>query len=447
MGSKSRHLINRGTPILCVFVAGWAAVGSAQEGPVPKGIPHLDHVFVIMMENHGYDQIFNNQNAPFINQLAHSGNQATNYFAVGHPSLTNYLEVVGGSNFGIRSDHDPDWHNPLCRANIMSGVTATERPRGAVCPIAGIGTDAETPARDCTNEVQIPDSQPERCYYDLDGTLLVPSAPTVGKSIADQLVERGKTWKSYQEDLPPSGADRVNFSDGFLTDTTDFTNLLPLWAPFKRLSTDTITMVRKVDSPAQARADIVQLYGVKHNPFAYFRNVQEGGDPRNSLRNVVGFDGSDGLFADLASNNLPNFSFIAPNQCNDHHGRDNAGAFCNYDSPGHDGKPSGLNGAVIRRGDIAVQRIVTAIKDSPAWRKGNNVIVLLWDENDFSATPNHVLLIVDKSYGDEGFQSNRFYTHFSLLKSLEAGFGLPCLNHACDSSADIMSDLFRSSTH
>lgn len=25
----------------------------ANEGPVPKGIPHLDHVFVIMMENHG----------------------------------------------------------------------------------------------------------------------------------------------------------------------------------------------------------------------------------------------------------------------------------------------------------------------------------------------------------------------------------------------------------
>jgi len=26
----------------------------AQERDVPKGIPHLDHVFVIMMENHGY---------------------------------------------------------------------------------------------------------------------------------------------------------------------------------------------------------------------------------------------------------------------------------------------------------------------------------------------------------------------------------------------------------
>jgi phosphatidylinositol-3-phosphatase len=31
----------------------------------------------------------------------------------------------------------------------------------------------------------------------------------------------------------------------------------------------------------------------------------------------------------------------------------------------------------------------------------------------------------------------------SLLKSLEAAFGLPCLNHACDPDVHVMSDLFR----
>src|ERR1035441_9638028 len=67
----------------------------AQEGPVPKGIPHLDHVFLIMMENHGYTEILHNPNARFINSYAKSANLATNYFAVAHPSLTNYLEVVG----------------------------------------------------------------------------------------------------------------------------------------------------------------------------------------------------------------------------------------------------------------------------------------------------------------------------------------------------------------
>jgi hypothetical protein len=36
----------------------------AQEGAVPKGIPHLDHVFVIMMENHSWSSISGSSSAP-----------------------------------------------------------------------------------------------------------------------------------------------------------------------------------------------------------------------------------------------------------------------------------------------------------------------------------------------------------------------------------------------
>ena len=45
----------------------------AQEGNVPSGIPHLDHVFVIMMENHAYDQIVGNPSSPFTNKLHEVG--------------------------------------------------------------------------------------------------------------------------------------------------------------------------------------------------------------------------------------------------------------------------------------------------------------------------------------------------------------------------------------
>ena len=76
------------------LLAALTGTGIAQEGAVPKGIPHLDHVFVIMMENHGYGEILHNPNARFINQYAKKANLATNYFAVAHPSLTNYLETV-----------------------------------------------------------------------------------------------------------------------------------------------------------------------------------------------------------------------------------------------------------------------------------------------------------------------------------------------------------------
>jgi hypothetical protein len=413
-------------------------VGSAfgAEGPVPKGIPALDHVFFIMMENHGYTQIFGNPNAPFINQLAHSANFSSNYFAIGHPSLTNYLEVTGGWNFGVRSDDYPDWHNHSCITNLASGIPHLDSPAAVppvVCPIAGTGTDAATPAIDCTNE-----GPP--CLWDIDGIKAIAAAPnTVGKTIADQLVEHGRSWKTYQESLPIGGADRVNYSDGFFSNLTNFSPFLSSGS-FSSWKVQGVT-IPAVASQADANGDIVLLYAAKHNPFVYFRDVQEGTDPRNSLNNVVGFEGPGGLYQDLGSGDVPNFSFIAPNQCNDQHGRGNSGPFCNFDA-NNDGTQAGLNETNILLGDVTVQRIVSSIKSYQAWKQGNNAIVVVWDENDYTVTLNRVLMIVDTNHGDHGVQSVQPYTHFSLLKTLEAGFGLPCLNHACDSDANVMTDLF-----
>jgi hypothetical protein len=358
--------------------------------------------------------------------------------------LTNYLESVGGSNFGVRSDDYPNWHSS-CASNLATGITTFDNPASnpaLVCPITGTGPDAATPAIDCTNEVQIPvNQQPTGCYFDLDGTLSVAVAPnTIAKTIADQLVEHGKRWKSYQESLPISGPDTVNISDGFFTNNTDFTSYIATPTSF---STWTVqgTTVPAITTQAQAQGDIPYLYAVKHNPFVYFKNVQEGTEPGNTMANVVGFEGPHGLYSDLASGDVPNFSFIAPNQCNDQHGRGNAGPFCNFDA-NDNGTQSGLNETLILRGDVTVQRIVSSIKNSEAWREGNNAIVVMWDENDYTATPNQVMLIVDSNRSAGPVQSTKFYTHFSLLRSLEAGFGLPCLNHACDSNVSTMTDLF-----
>ena len=54
----------------------------------------------------------------------------------------------------------------------------------------------------------------------------------------------------------------------------------------------------------------MQLYAVKHNPFAYFRSVQEGNNEKNSMANTVGFAGPRGLYEDLAKGNVPTFAFI-----------------------------------------------------------------------------------------------------------------------------------------
>ena len=180
-----------GTGALC---AGYAL---AQEDHVPNGIPRLDHAFVIMMENHGYQQVIDNPNEPYLNSLIAKKkvNLATNYFAVGHPSLTNYLEVVGGSNFGVRSDNAPAWGSTSCSPNIESGLVNADNgggnapvpiETGTVCPIGGTGKDAETQAIDTWNEV----AGPFISLADIDGVKSVPAASTIGKTIADQLVEK-----------------------------------------------------------------------------------------------------------------------------------------------------------------------------------------------------------------------------------------------------------------
>ena len=235
--------------------AALAGIASAQEGAVPKDIPHLDHVFYIMMENHGYRQIINNPNAPFVNSYAADGQLATNYYAVAHPSLTNYLEAVGGSNFGVHSDNDPDFHNGSCATNLSTGIANTDNPASsAICPIAGTGTDAATPVIDCTNEVTAPP-----CEINVDGRKSYDAvSTTLGITIADQIVTAGKSWKTYQESLPLTGPDLVTYSDGNFSNLTDFTKMNP-----------------QLDPPLTSD-DIVKLYAAKQIPLSTSRMCKKG---------------------------------------------------------------------------------------------------------------------------------------------------------------------------
>lgn len=366
--------------------------GFAAQSARSNAIPRLDHVFVVVMENHAFSQILNNttpSNAPFTTAYARSANLAANYFGVGHPSLTNYLEIVGGSNFAVVNDNSPDWHNTSCVANLLAGTVALEGAPNT-CPIAGFGLDAATPAVDTTNE----GSPTSPVYNDY-----VAPAPTVARTIADQLTDAGLSWKSYQESLPPYGADRINSSDGLLSDLTTPVTGVP------------------------------HLYASKHNPFVYFADNQAGTQRGNSLKNSVGFER---LYADLKSGDVPNYAFIVPNQCHDMHGRGSSevGPYCSVDSKS------------IAAGDAALQNLIGAIKASSAWTDGNNAIVVVWDENDYGSEPNQVVTIVDTSYGPKGVVSKVQYNHFSLLKTIEAGFRLPYLNHAADPTVALMSDVF-----
>ncbi len=395
------------------FIMGAAAAlasGSvnAAELAVPPGKLNLDHVFLIVMENETNTDILGNPNAPFINSYAKVANQAANYFAVGHPSAPNYLEIVGGSNFGVSNDYWPNWAGTGCIDNAPGSTGCNN----AVTPIAVSGYDnavvatATSPSQ-CNGQITLTGTPvPNNCaLYNY------PAAPFTPKSIADQLVSYHKSWESYQESLPAinPGVFGINYSDGEFSNLSDVSVFGP--------------------------GPIQKLYAVKHNPFAYFQNIETNKTGPLSLERIKDFDGPDGLWADLQSG-MPNLALIVPNQCHDMHGYVSGGtAICSASTPAE-------AALLVSQGDAEVAKLVKGIKSSPAWMRGRNAIVLVWDENDFTNSPNKVVMLVETNYAPNGRISNQPYDHYSLLRTLEAGFGLPCLNHACDPTSKVMNDLF-----
>jgi hypothetical protein len=85
-------------------------------GAAPSGT--YSHVVWIMLENVGYS-VIDSPSAPYLNGLARECGLATNYVAVSHPSLPNYIALTSGSTQGITDDGEPSEH-PLRVPSIFS---------------------------------------------------------------------------------------------------------------------------------------------------------------------------------------------------------------------------------------------------------------------------------------------------------------------------------------
>jgi len=84
--------------LLLLATLGGVAGGTAGATPGNQSAPR---VVLIVLENHEYDEVAGNPEAPYLNRLARRETLATRYHAVSHPSLPNYLALLGGSTFGI----------------------------------------------------------------------------------------------------------------------------------------------------------------------------------------------------------------------------------------------------------------------------------------------------------------------------------------------------------
>src|SRR5256885_1492472 len=102
-------------------LAGLLAAGQAQGAP--GSLPAYDHVIVVILENHSFNQIFQGSTAPYLRRLAKGGAVFTRSYGVAHPSQPNYLALFSGATQGVRDDGTHDFDKP----NLMSRLRAAGR--------------------------------------------------------------------------------------------------------------------------------------------------------------------------------------------------------------------------------------------------------------------------------------------------------------------------------
>jgi phosphatidylinositol-3-phosphatase len=107
---------------LCLALLLTALLGSGAAAAAAPAKP--SRVVVIVLENRELDEVIGDPEAAFVNYLAGRGALAVNYYAVAHPSLPNYLAMLGGDTFGIAEN---------CTECLVSGPNlATQLSRAGV---------------------------------------------------------------------------------------------------------------------------------------------------------------------------------------------------------------------------------------------------------------------------------------------------------------------------
>lgn len=152
-------------------------------------------------------------------------------------------------------------------------------------------------------------------------------------------------------------------------------------------------------------------YAQKHNPFAYFDDIRN--DPQR-CQSVVPYTD---LATDLASGNLPGFMWITPNLCHDMHDCD------------------------VASGDRWLADNLPPLLSSPAFTQQPSLLAVVWDEDDGSSA-NRVPLILAGSSVKPGYVSHLPANHYSLLRTIEAAWGLQPLT-ANDAAAQPITDAFQ----
>jgi phospholipase C len=102
------------------------------------------HVIWIWMENHSFDDVIGN--AKYLTQLAQGCGLATDYTAITHPSLPNYIAATSGDTQGITDDGGPSTH-PLNVPSIFGQAASAASYEESMPSNCALGSSAKYAAR------------------------------------------------------------------------------------------------------------------------------------------------------------------------------------------------------------------------------------------------------------------------------------------------------------
>ncbi len=232
--------------------------------------------------------------------------------------------------------------------------------------------------------------------------------PRMVSSLPDQLEAAGLSWKAYMEDMGKNPA-RESASCGHG----------PLGAP------ESTNLASGGDQ-----------YAAKHNPFVYFHSIID--DQARCDAHVVNLERLPRDLASVAT--TANYTFITPNLCSDGH-----------DTHCLDGRTGGLTAI-----DLFLRKWVPLIEAAPAFT-ADGMLVITFDESDGAGVDGSSACCGEQSLPGARFQPgfsgpgggrvgaivlSKFvkpgtvsavpYNHYSLLRTVEAIFGLPYLGYAAE---------------
>ncbi len=171
------------------------------------------------------------------------------------------------------------------------------------------------------------------------------------------------------------------------------------------------------DMPSPCFLGSTLKYAQKHNPFIYFDPIR-----LVAARCEQSIVPLTQLSADLQAGALPNFFFITPNLCNSAHD-------CS-----------------IAAADAWLQPWMESLLPALDASGRPYLIILTWDEGQGDhgccglPTPagGRIATVLVSPQVRRGFQDVTPYTHYSILKTIAAAWGLPYLGHAADQNAALI---------